>query len=419
MKPWRSTFLTNGVIFAAGLVGGVLAARFLGAEDRGLLAAITYWPHFIAGVAAMGLNEGIVIRTAKSGTTATLRATTFAISLGLALLLGVIGYYLMPILLSESRQDYLLFSQLYFLVFLPFTFLAMNFLAVDQGELKFHHFNRQRIIQAVAYPLLLLGLWLVGILTVEFAAIAVLSGTVIVALLRVWNARSGLTKRPSLIEARQLFVMSFRLHLVNMVTFLAMQIDQMTLVFFSNNTQLGLYVVAFTSAGAVQSLFVTTYINIMLPTAAKIGSEKENIEEILVPLRKLLGIIMLCSIFLVFFVPYLIYFIFGAEFKSAGVYAQILVLAFLFVGTKKVLIYLLRSWRLNQLAIFSEGFTALVLISGSYLAIHWWGTIGLCVLVLLAHATGAMLLVYYFLKITGLRLKNFVQVGPIIIKNKL
>lgn len=416
MKPWRSTFLTNGVIFATGLVGGVLAARFLGAEDRGLLAAVTYWPHFVAGVAAMGLNEGIVIRTANSGTTDTLRATTFAISLGLALPLGVIGYYLMPMLLSESRQDYLLFSQLYFLVFLPFTFLAMNFLAIDQGELKFYHFNLQRIIQAVAYPLLLLGLWLVGILTVEFAAIAVLSGTVIVALLRVWNARSGLIKRPSLVEARQLVVMSFRLHMVNMVTFLAMQIDKMTLVLFSSNTQLGLYVVAFTAAGAVQSLFVTTYINIMLPKAAKIGSKNETIEEILVPLRKLIGIIILCSVFLFFIMPYLIYFVFGAEFKAAGFYAQILVLAFLFVGIKKVLVYLLRSWRLNQPAIFSEGFTALVLISGSYSVIHWWGTIGLCVLVLLANATGAMLLVYYFLKITGLSLSKFLQLAPIFAK---
>lgn len=413
MKPWRSTFLTNSVIFAAGLVGGVLAARFLGAEDRGLLAAVTYWPHFIAGVAAMGLNEGIVIRTAKSGTTDTLRATIFAVSLGLALPLGIIGYYLMPMLLSESRQDYLLFSQFYFLAFLPFTFLAMNFLAVDQGELNFGQFNIQRIIQATVYPLLVLGLWLIGFLTVESAAIAVLSGTVIIALLRVWNARSGLVKRPSLIEARQLFVISFRLHMVNMVTFLAMQIDKMVLVLFSSNTQLGLYVVAFTAAGAVQSLFVTTYINIMLPKAAKIGSRKENIDEILVPLRKLLAIIVLCSLLLILFIPYLILFVFGDEFKAAGFYAQILVLAFSFAAIKKVLIYLLRSWQLNRPAIFGEGFTVLVLISGSYLAIHWWGTTGLCILVLLAHATGVMLLIYYFLKTTGLSLSKFLRLEPI------
>lgn len=411
MRLWHSTFITNSIIFGSGLISGVLAARFLGAEDRGLLAAIIYWPHFIAGVAAMGLNEGIVIRTAKLGTTETLRATTLAVSLGLAVPLGFIGYYLMPVLLGESRQDYLLFSQIYFLIFLPFTFLAMNFLAIDQGELKFHQFNVQRIIQATAYPLLLLGLWLVGVLTVEFAAITVLSGTVIIALLRVWNARSSLIKRLSLIEARQLFAISFRLHMVNMVTFLAMQIDKMVLVLFSSNAQLGLYVVAFTAAGAVPSLFVTTYINIMLPTAAKIGSKLENIEEILVPLRKLLGIIMIYSVLLVFFMPYLIYFVFGSEFKAAGNYAQILVLAFLFVGIKKVLIYLLRSWRLNRPAVLGEGLTAFVLIVGSYVAVHWWGTIGLCVLVLLAHAMGAALLSYYFLKITGLSLGRFVQLG--------
>lgn len=398
MKPWRSTFLTNSIIFGANLVGGLLAARTLGVEDRGLLAAIIYWPNFISEIAAVGLNEGIVIRTAKTGTTDTLRATIFVISFSLALFFGLISYHMMPSLLGEARQDYLKFSQFYLLIFLFFTLLATNLIAIDQGELKFYSFNIQRITQAITYPLLILGLWLTNTLTVKSAAIAVLSGTGIIALLRIWNARFGLTKRPSLTEAHELLMISLRLYVANIIIAFSMQTDKMALVLFSNDIQLGLYVVAFTAAGAIQSLFVTTYINIMMPTAVKIRPQMKNIKEILTPLYKLIAIIILCSILLILFIPYLISFVYGDTFNAAGPYAQILSLAFLFIGIKKVLVYLLRSWRLNRPAIFSELFTVFILIFGSYLAIHWWNTIGLCILVLLAHALGTLFLSYYFFK---------------------
>ncbi len=413
MKPWRSTFITNGVILGSGLVGGVLAARLLGVEDRGLLAAIIFWPHFVVGVGAMGLNEGITIRTAKLGVTKTLIATTFTLSLVLALPLGAIGYFLIPWLLGESRSDYFFFSQLYFLAFLPMSFLAMNLIAIDQGEFKFHNFNIQRIIQAVTYPLILLGCWLGGLLTVEVAAIAVMAGTVIVALLRIWFFRKGLTVFPSFQESYQLIVQSFRLHVVNILMFFSLQIDKMALVLFSSNTQLGFYVIAVTAAGVIPSLFVQTYINIMLPTAAKLGAGRYNIQELLIPLRKLLLIIALLAVLLVMLIPYLVTIVYGGQFYDAGEYAQVLVLAFSLAGVKKVLIYLLRSWHLHRSAIYGEGVTAFIMIVGAYIAVHWWGTMGLCVLVLLAQAVGTVVLIHFFLKKMGLTLRQFVQINRI------
>ena len=413
MKPWASTLFTNGVILGAGLVGGVLSARFLGVEERGLLAAVIYWPHFIAGIAAMGLNEGIVIRTAKSGMTETLRATTFTISIALAVPVGILGFLLMPLLLGESRQAYVTFSQIYLLAFLPITFLAQNFLAIDQGELKFSRFNGQRVVQAVAYPILLLVLWVAGILTVEHAAIAVIFGTAIVALLRVWHARSSLTTRPSQHEAKQLLWLSFPLHVVNVVKSLSMQVDKMALLFFSNDTELGLYIASITAAGAFVSILVQTYINIMLPTAAQVGAERDHIQDLIVPLRRLVGIIVFSTALLVPIMPYLIILVFGTEFEAAGPYAQILLPAFAFVGIKKALVYLLRSWNENRPALLGEGVTAVILIAGAYFAIQWWGTMGLCFLVLVAQIAGTVFIGYDFLNKTDLTLRQFVSFAPI------
>ncbi|MEZ5591156.1 MAG: oligosaccharide flippase family protein [Gammaproteobacteria bacterium] len=408
MKLWLPTFSANFFIVACGTLSGILAARLLGAEDRGLLGALVFWPHFLAGMVAMGLNEGIVIYTAKFSVTKTIKSTIFALSIFLAILGGVAGFYLMPLLLNESRQDYVLFSKIYLLVFLPFTFLAQNYLALDQGEFKFRRFNIQRGLQAVIYPLLLLVFWLTDTMTVEHAAIAVLAGTAIVALTRVWHVRFSLKKFPSLLEANYLLKMSSRLHVVNILMFLSMQLDKMALILFSTDFELGLYTVAVTVAGTIVSLFVQTFINIMLPTAALFELEKGNFKEVIIPLRRLIGVVLISTILLVLSIQYLIVFVFGNEFAAAGSYAQILLIAFAFVGVKKALVYLLRSWKENRPAIFGESLSTLVLVVGAYSIVTWKGTIGLCVLVAIAHAMGAALVSYFFLRKTGLKLKQFV-----------
>jgi O-antigen/teichoic acid export membrane protein len=336
------------------------------------------------------------------------------ISIAVAFPAGIIGFFLIPVLLGESRQEYLLFSQIYFLVFLPITFLAQNFLALEQGEFRFQQFNGQRIVQAIAYPTLLLLLWLTGILSVKHAAIAMLSGTVFVALIRIWYARTGLLKRPSLHEASKLLALGIRLHIANVVMFLSMQVDKMVLILWASNTELGLYVVAFAAAGAISSLFVQTYINIMLPTAAKLGKGQEGIEDIVTSLRRLVGIICLTTMLLILIMPSLIVMVYGKDFKIAGGYAQILVLGSALIGIKQTLVYLLRSWRSNRPAILGEGLAAFIMIVGAYLVIKVWGTMGLCILVVVAHGAGTVLVGQYFLKETGLTLRQVMPFSEIL-----
>lgn len=406
MKPWRHTFLTNGVILASGLASGVIAARLLGVEDRGHLAAITYWPHFVAGVAAMGINEAITIRTARAGTTGTLRATTLALSLALAFFVVAAGVPLLPLLLGPSRQANLAFTQTYFAVFVPLTFVAMNFLAVEQGEFNYRSFNVQRIIQAAAYPLLLLGLWLSGSLTVRSAAVAVLSGTALVAFIRLWQAGAKLGVRPSLREARGLLAQGGRLHAANLVMFLATQIDKMALVLFSSDLQLGLYVVASTAAGATQSLVVQTYNNVMLPAVAKAEGGRKSVTAIAGTLSRLAALLFVTTVLMVVALPFLLPTIFGTEFSAAVLCAQVLAVAFAFLGLKNVLIYLFRAWEINRPAIVAEGLGSLILAAGAYPVVRTWAALGLAVLVLAAQASSAAFLLVWFMRYTKIDMRQ-------------
>jgi len=387
MKTWQETLVTNGIIFSAGLVGGVLVARFFGPDDRGILAAVLYWPHFLAELTALGINESLVVIVARDGFSPRLAATASAVSLGLALLFSAVCIPALPWLLGHTRLDYLRFTQLYMLILLPCSFLSINLLAIEQGRMNFRGFNSQRILQAVIYPLLLVILWVSGYLTIETAALAVLSATALIAIQRLWHFRRVLVVRPDWVCARQLLSQSWRLHLVNVARTLVTELNKMLLVFFAVNAQLGHYVVAVTAAGVMPSLLVQTFNNVMFPTAAKAGKDG-NPAMVLRPLRRFALALTLSSMAMALALPWLTRLVYGQEFAEAGRYARILIFAFAVNNLRLAIIYLLRSWHLHSAAFFGESIAALIMLAGGYPVIHFYGVIGLCFLLLFAQMVG-------------------------------
>src|SRR2546427_9787609 len=59
------TALTNAMLGAIGIVTGIIAARWLGPDGRGELAAIQMWPSAVASLAMIGLPEALVYLSAK------------------------------------------------------------------------------------------------------------------------------------------------------------------------------------------------------------------------------------------------------------------------------------------------------------------------------------------------------------------
>ncbi|MDR3088416.1 MAG: lipopolysaccharide biosynthesis protein [Desulfobulbaceae bacterium] len=390
MNTWRETLFTNGVIFGAGLLGGVLVARFFGPDERGLLAAVIYWPHFLAGLTSLGINEGLVVAVAREGFSRQLVATACAISLVLALVVAALCVPAMPMLLGDSRLEYLRFTQMYMFILLPCSFLSNNLLAIDQGRMNFRQFNGQRLLQAAAYPAILSVLWLCDCLTIITGALAVLAGIVLITLQRLWHFRRDMFARPELVATQGILSQSWRLHLVNMARSLGTELDKMMLVFFAGNAQLGYYVVALTAAAAMPSLLSQTFINIMFPAAARAGKDGD-FTMVIRPLRRFALAMALASLLMSVALPWLVRLVYGQEFGQAGYYAQILIFAFALNSLRQTLVSLLRSWRAHRAAFYAEAITALTMLVGGYPAIHIYGVGGLCFLVLFSQVIGGFL----------------------------
>src|ERR1700674_62581 len=96
------TFLATVVVYAIAALTGPLAARLLGPEGRGTLAAIQLWPGALVTVAMMGLPEALVYFGAREpGRAGEWLFTAELIALSAACVTACIGY---PIISAALRN---------------------------------------------------------------------------------------------------------------------------------------------------------------------------------------------------------------------------------------------------------------------------------------------------------------------------
>ncbi len=146
-----------------GLVSGVVAARALGVDGRGQLAAVILWPAVLASVGELGLPTAFVYLSASQ------RRTTRELARGIlplvvlqSLVLYLVGFPLILTVLG-SYSTYVRGSALGFLVvYAPLYLLVRYLIALNQGEGRMGVFNLARVLIPSAYAALLVALLLLG-----------------------------------------------------------------------------------------------------------------------------------------------------------------------------------------------------------------------------------------------------------------
>lgn len=387
-KHWYTTFLASGILLACGVITGVLLARMLGPEERGLLAAIVYWPGFIVGIGALGINEGIVLQIASGDRAQSVVSTSLAIALALSLVAATACWWLLEPALGADRGAYLWEARAYACVFALMSFVSLHLLAVQQGRMHFTRFNAMRTLQVLFYPAALVVLWAVHALDVRTAMVAALAGGVVISIVLLLHFRTELRIPPSFAEARSIFGKSIRLQVVNVLMSLSDQLDKMILVLLATNYQLGQYVVAYTVASAAPGMLVQTYTKVMLPSVAALDRAELGNLRIKRSLAIVALMMLLAGAAVVVLIPLLLPLVFGKQYHEASGYAQILTAALILGGLGKCIVYLLRARQVTAPAVWGQGATSLCLLVGGYLGYRQFGVVGLCWATVFAYATG-------------------------------
>lgn len=251
---WQ-VFLTNLTIQAFNVITGVLTARILQPEGRGELAAIILWPSILAGLGILGTNWALT-REAAAHPEKEADLARAAVVLGVlqAALFMALGYFLVPHLLPADKQHLTNLTRIY-LMFLPFNFVCLNLLALDQGRLRWGSYNLVRLSVVLPYFLCILWFWLARVNRVSWFVMALLISSLIAVAFRLYVQRAEIRRGlVHLKEALRILRQGVPFFLAAVSGVAALQVDKTLVVTLLSTSAVGCYAAAFTFASAHGSL---------------------------------------------------------------------------------------------------------------------------------------------------------------------
>jgi enterobacterial common antigen flippase len=408
---WLGTLATNGTILLCGLATGVLSARLLAPEGRGALAAVLFWPHLITSLASFSLPAAVIFRRARPDVApARVAATAAWLALALSALGAAAGWLALPFLLRGSAAAPL--AQLYLLAFLPFNFLALALLALDQGDMRFFRYNLTRLLPPGVYLVGLLLLWALDAASVAAFVWASWLGTALTALVRLYGSRAALRAWPTLSEARRLLGFGARLHGAALLAVLLAVADRFVVVTFWDDASLGLYVVALTLATAGLSLVTGAFNVLLLPRLTQARDAAAQRRIMAETLRYLSLLLTVGTAALLLLCPWLLPFLFGDAYAGATGLCLMLLLAYVPMALRQVIVHGLcgtGDWRARILA------QALAL--GAFATLAWplarlLGLLGIPTALLIADAIALAYLLAFLRRRLDLSSPECWGVGP-------
>lgn len=269
---YLSTIIGSSGIQLLGMASGILSARLLGPEDRGLFVLVALVPSLTVSLG----NLSLPFATAYIGTTRPemvryLTSTTFwlslLLSLGLVLIASLCLFYVVP-----SNKQVALSTLTWYVWTIPFTFVLMSLLGVDHGLGRFVRYNVFRILPPIFYVLGMGGMWLLGRTSLGGIALCNLAGTTVTAAVRSLMAWRSL--RPQFFSFRlalTLLKQGTVLHMPMLTSMLLMNIDSILLLHMLDAVFLGYYAAALAVAmgqyGLASAIMQVSFVTIARDSA--------------------------------------------------------------------------------------------------------------------------------------------------------
>lgn len=319
---------TNVFMLLLVLLTGSLAARLLGPQGRGELAAIQTLPGFFAAVAMLGLPDALVYYSAREPDCAgRFLGSAMALSFLSSFPFMVIGYLVMPLFLAAQSGDVVVAARRYLLLIPIFSFVGMlpNIL---RGRNDFAGWNVLRTLPTVGWLVVLIMAWLLRRAEPQFVAGNYL---VVLALLFFPFIYTVIRRVPGPFwpDVRQWAPMlryglpSLASGLPNMLN---IRLDQMLMAAFLPSRVLGLYAVAVSWSNAGNPL-INAVGSVIFPHIASKNSFEQQTEAFARGIRLGIVVAIIIAVVLIAITPWMIPLLFGEAFSSAIPTALVLVIA--------------------------------------------------------------------------------------------
>jgi O-antigen/teichoic acid export membrane protein len=374
-RAFIGTGATSVFIVVCAVVQGFMEARILGPTGRGELAAAILWPSVFAGIGLFGIDTAISRVSAKKHNQEAITRTGILLALCTATVTTAACYLLLPRLLPQSSAHLLPVANV-FLLYIFLNHLALNLIAVDQGTGNFKRFNFSRMILYPAYLLLVVVIWATGMRSVFWFAIATLLANATVVIFRLYLAPRNSRLIGPLFPAAQICKEGLRFGLAKMINTFYEYADKTLLLWLLEVRELGLYMVALTASGVVNSLASSS--GMVIFTIAAQETHRSGFERIAQVFRTVVLLWVFLGGLLALTIPNLLPLVYGREFVAAVNPAILLIPGSALKGLSSLLEQTMRGQGRPFVGVEGRlaGLAAMVPIA--YFASKAWGMNGIC-----------------------------------------
>ena len=405
-------------VLGFGIASSVLAARLLGPQGRGELAAIILWPMFLVFLFSMGNTQSVVFHTGKQRFEIS-EIWTSILAIGVVLSLGAIiaGIWVMPLALKQYSPEVRQLG-LVFLASIPLVWLSGIPTSLMQGRLEMGYFNLLRLICPAIYAVGLLALYLWHNPSLQDAMLFQILGYLVMdvygfwLIFRIlkpgwrWNSRS----------CKSLLNFGWKTQLGSLASFVNQRLDQLLLTVFVPPRDLGFYVVAVTVSMSV-GFFPQAAGIVTLATGSNLEFEQAK-KVIAKSFGSTFFVLALGCGVLYVICPWLIPFAFGASFLPAVTACRILLPGSVALGLNQVLFSGARALDEPALPSYAEGLAVAVTGLSLYLLLPRYGFIGAAIASTLAYVSSLLFLLILFYLRLNIRPAELISKLPVQVLSK-
>jgi O-antigen/teichoic acid export membrane protein len=398
-----TTIAGNGLISLLWLVSGMLAARLLGPQGRGELAAIQTWGLFLATFALLGMPDALVYFAAREPA----QSASYTVSAVILSLLGGIpllflGYLIMPFLLSAQKASVVAEARFYLLIGVT-AMVGQVPLNVLRGRSDFLVWNALRIIGTVLGLVPLVLAWLLNRRTAEYVAtMHLLFWGALYSFTILWILVSRLPGpyRPKPGDWKPMLSFGLPSLVTVLPQNLNLRLDQMLMAAIFAPRLLGLYVVAVAWAATMTPLFQAISI-VVFPHIASHPARDRQVSVLTSILRLGVPLAVIVATGLAVLTPLGLPIIFGHGFRAAEGPAVVLVFAGAILAINQMFEEGLRGLGAPKAVMWSELGGLVVTLVLLALLLKPLGIMGAAIASLLGYGTVAGQLLYRTQELTG------------------
>ncbi|HVO27021.1 MAG TPA: oligosaccharide flippase family protein [Candidatus Margulisiibacteriota bacterium] len=404
---------TNVILALLGMLTGVLAARLLGPEGRGQLAAIQMWPNFLAGVACLGLPQALTFYSAQS-TSGPGRYLGSAMCLGMfaSVPVMIVGYASMPGLLPAQSASVVAAARWYLLL-LPIQVLESMPHHLLRGRSDFAVWNVVRVVPGVSWLGILAYGWLFQRTDPTFFALMYLAALTLLAAPTFYVVRRRVAGSflPDSGHWLAMLRYGFPSMLSGVPQVLNLRLDQMLMAALLPAETLGLYVVAVTWSGGV-GLIPNALGTVLFPKTASQEEPRERRVVFAQGIRLAVLSAGVVAIVVAGVTPVALPLLFGEKFAASVPAALVLVVAAAIAAVNLVLEEGLRGLGQPALTLWAE--TGGLVVTGISLLflLKPLGIMGAAIASVLGYGAVTVTLVVASLRMTGFSAAALLRPGP-------